>query len=57
MITETTGWKNVRIQRRGRYRRRTYWPEALNALNVETMKELDCLFSMLQTDRRSMSSS
>ncbi|MCI5837538.1 MAG: enoyl-CoA hydratase-related protein [Veillonellaceae bacterium] len=52
MITETTGWKNVRIreEEEGIAVVRIARPEALNALNVETMKELDCLFSMLQTD-------
>lgn len=51
MIVQTTGWKNVKIAIEDRIALVTISrPEALNALNVETMKELDCLFSMLEQE-------
>lgn len=51
MIVQTTGWKNVKIAIEDRIALVTISrPEALNALNVETMKELDCLFAMLEQE-------
>lgn len=51
MIVQTTGWKNVKISIEDRIALVTISrPSALNALNVETMKELDCLFAMLEQE-------
>lgn len=51
MIVQTTGWKNVQVRIEDGIGVVTISrPDALNALNLETMKELDCLFSMFEQE-------
>lgn len=51
MVVQTTGWENVKVKIEDRIGIVTVCrPKALNALNLATMKELDCLFSMFQQE-------
>ncbi len=51
MVVQTTGWENVRVEIKDRIGIITVSrPNALNALNLATMKELDCLFSMFEQE-------